>query len=76
MGDFYINILNYWALSLYPTINTLLKHFTVTSKMLKDNSISNNFTKNIPAENVANFICDHLTRYIIVTDQTAKNSKT
>ena len=81
MGDFNINILNYdWdkdtanfvdnicGSSLYPTINTSTR-VTATSKTLIVNAFYNDFTFKNTAGNIANYISDHLTQFLIIRDQ-------
>ena len=81
MGDFNINIFNcdsdkdtsdfidtMYASSLYPTINTQTR-ITPTSKTLIDNIFYNNFTKKISAGNILTSISDHLTRYLLISNQ-------
>ena len=80
MGDYNINILNcnsnnetsdftdtMYASSFYPTINTPTR-ITATSKILIDNIFYNTVTKNILAGNVATSISDHLTQFLITTN--------
>ena len=82
MGDFNINILNYdsdkdttnfihkmYASSLYPTISTPTR-ITATSKTLIDNIFYNDFAKKISAGNVLTSISDHLTQYVLISNQT------
>ena len=82
MGDFNINILNcdsdkntadfvdtIYASSLYPTINTPTQ-ITATSKTLIDNIFYNDFTRKITAGNIATSVSDHLTQFLLITDQT------
>ena len=81
MGDFNINIFNcdsdkdtsdfidtMYASSLYPTINTQTR-ITPTSKTLIDNIFYNNFTKKISAGIILTSISDHLTRYLLISNQ-------
>ena len=58
-----------YASSLYPTNNTPTQN-TATSKTLIDNIFSNDFTKKITAGNIATSISDHLTQFLIITNQT------
>ena len=73
MGDFNINILNCdsdkdtadfadttYASSLYPTINT----------PTQISIFYNDFTKKITAGNIATSVSNHLTRCLIIRDQT------
>ena len=82
MGDFNINILNcdsdkdttdfidtMYASSLYPTINTPTR-ITATSKTLIGNIFCNDFTKKISAGNILTSISDHLTQYLLISNQT------
>ena len=82
MGDFHINILNcdsdkditdfkdtMYASSLYPTNNTPTR-ITATSKTLIDNIFYNDFTKKISAGNILTSISDHLTQYLLISNQT------
>ena len=81
MGDFNINILNcdsdkdtsnfidtMYASSLYPTIN-IPTRITVTSKTLIDNIFYKDFTKKISAGNILTSISDHLTQYLLISNQ-------
>ena len=81
MGDFNINILNcdsdkdisnfidtMYASSLYPTIKTPTR-ITATSKTLIDNIFYNDFTKKISAGNILTSISDHLTQYLLISNQ-------
>ena len=81
MADYNINILNcssenetsdfidtMYASSFYPTINTPIL-ITATSKILIDDIFYNTFTKNILASNIATSISDHLTQFLITTNE-------
>ena len=82
MGDFNINILNcdsvkditdfidtMYASSLYPTINSPTR-VIAASKTLIDNIFYNDFTKKISAGNILTSISDHLTQYLLISNQT------
>ena len=81
MGDYNINILNCnsnnetsgfidttYASYFDPTINTS-NWITATSKTLINNIFYNTFTKNILAGNIATSILDHLTQFLIITNE-------
>ena len=81
MDDFNINILHcdsdkdtsnfidtMYASSSYPTINTPTR-ITATSKTLIDNIFYNDFTKNFLAGNILTSISDHLTQYLLISNQ-------
>ena len=81
MGDYNSNILNcnsdnetsdfigtMYASSFYPTINTPT-WITATSKTLLENIFYNTFTKNILVGNIATSISDHLTQFLITTNE-------
>ena len=57
-----------YASSLYPTINTPTR-ITAASKTLID-IFYNDFTKKISARNILTSISDHLTRYLLISNQT------
>ena len=82
MGDFNINYLNcdsdkdtsnfidtMNAFSLYPTINTPTRT-TAASKTLIDTIFYDDFTKKISAGNILMSISDHLTKYLLISNQT------
>ena len=82
MGDFNINVLKcdsdkdttdfidtMYTSSLYPTINTPTR-ITTTSKTLIDNIFYNDFTKKISTGNILTSISDHLTQYLLISNQT------
>ena len=81
MGDYNINILNCnsnnetsgfidttYASYFDPTINTS-NWITATSKTLIKSIFYNTFTKNILAGNIATSILDHLTQFLIITNE-------
>ena len=81
MCDYNINILNCnsdnetsnfidtrHASSFYPTIN-IPTQIAATSETLMDNIFYNTFTKNILMGNVATSISDHLTQFLITTNE-------
>ena len=81
MGDYNINILNCnsnnetsgfidttYASYFDPAINTS-NWITATSKTLINNIFYNTFTKNILAGNIATSILDHLTQFLIITNE-------
>ena len=57
-----------YAPTFYHTINTLTR-ITATSKTLIQNIFYNIFTNNILAGNVATSISDHLTQFLITTNE-------
>ena len=57
-----------YASSLYPTINTPTR-ITAASKTLID-IFYNDFTKKISARNILISISDHLTQYLLISNQT------
>ena len=63
-----------YASSFYPTINTPT-WITATSKTLIDNIFYNTFTKNILAGNTATSISDHLTQFLITTNENSLPQK-
>ena len=82
MSDYNINILNcdsdkdttdfidtMHPSSLYSTVNTPTR-IIATSKALIDNIFYNDFTIKISAGNILTFISDHLTQYMLISNQT------
>ena len=58
------------ASSFYPTINTPTRTSKATSKTLIDNISYNDFTKEISRWNILTSISNHLTEYLLISNQT------
>ena len=81
MGDFNINLPNcninkntsdyvdtLYSCAFFPTINPPT-WITDNSKILIDNTFYNDATKNVISENVTTWIPDHLTLFILISNQ-------
>ena len=81
MGDFNINLLNcnidkntsdyldiLYFHAFYPTINSPME-ITPDSETLIDNIFYNNVTKNIISRNITLSISDHLTQFLLISNQ-------
>ena len=88
MRDFDINLLNYnidknrcdYVDTLYshafcPTINSPTQ-ITANSKTLIDDVLYNDVTKNIISGNIATSISDHLTQFLLISNQNQSSKKT
>ena len=58
------------ASSFCPTINTPTRTSKATSKTLIDNISYNDFTKEISRWNILTSISNHLTEYLLISNQT------
>ena len=81
MGDFNINLLNcnidkntsdyvdtLYSHAFFPTINSPMQ-ITANSKTLIDNIFYNDVTKNIISGNITASISDHLTQFLLISNQ-------
>ena len=81
MGDFNINLLNcnidkstsdyvdtLYSHAFFPTINSPTR-ITANSKTLIDNIFYNDVTKNIISGNITTSISDHLTQFLLISNQ-------
>ena len=73
MGDFNINILNCDSdKDTTDFIDTMHPHYIppAASKTVTDNIFCNDFTKKNSAGNILTSISDHLTQYLLISNQT------
>ena len=81
MGDFNIKLLNcnidkntsdyvniLYSHAFFPTTNSSIR-ITRNSKTLIDNMFYNNVTKNIISGNITTSISDHLTQFLLISNQ-------
>ena len=87
MGDFNINLLNcnidknasdyvdiLYSHAFFPTINSPTR-VTANSKTLIDNIFCNDVAKNIISGNTATSISDHLTQFLLISNQNPFSKK-